>query len=113
MNARILETESHSAPRSRKDFGIELVREMMALHSSRKRKAQPSVDSVTPSEQYFPDLLPGVLDCCYCSSGMNRKCTAASNVMRVHKFLFAFDYIILQAISEDITTFVYYCKTAA
>ena len=80
VNAHILETESpHSAHRSHKDFRIELAREMMALHSSRKRKVRSSVDSVPPSvrfcERHFPNQLPGVLNCCYCSSGVNRKRT--------------------------------------
>ena len=39
INAHIMETETpHCARRRQKDFRIELVREMMAQHSSRKRK---------------------------------------------------------------------------
>ena len=60
VNVHILETElPHSARRSHKDFRIKLAREMMVLHSSRKRKARSSVDSVPPSvrscERHFPD----------------------------------------------------------
>ena len=80
VNAHILETETpHSACRSHKDYRLKLVREMMALHLSRKRGAQSSVDSVPPSvrfcERHFPDLLPGVHNCWYCSSSINRKRT--------------------------------------
>ena len=79
VNAHILETESaHCAHRSQKEFRHELAREMMALHSSRKRKSRSSVESVPPSvcfcERHFPDLLQGLLNCCYCSTA-NRKRT--------------------------------------
>ena len=80
VNAHILETESpHCARRSQKEFRIKLVREMMAQHSSRKRKGRFSVGSTPPSlcfcEHHFPDLLPGVLNCRYCSTKDNRKRT--------------------------------------
>lgn len=80
VNAHILETElPHCAKRSQKEFRVELAREMMALHSSRKKRATNSVDSASPSrrfcERHFPDVLSGVLDCRYCSSKTNRKRT--------------------------------------
>ena len=80
VNAHVLETESpHCARRSQKEFRIELAREMMAQHSSRKRRSRSSVDSASPSlrfcERHFPDLLQSVLNCRYCSSKANRKRT--------------------------------------
>ena len=68
VNAHILESESpHCVKRTQKEFRLELAREMMAKHSSRKRKGRLSADSVPPSTQFckrhFPDLLPGVLNC--------------------------------------------------
>ena len=80
VNTHILETESlHCVRRSQKEFRIELAREMIAQHSSRKRKGRFSVDSAPPSlhfcECHFPDLLPSVLNCRYCSTKDNRKKT--------------------------------------
>ena len=63
VNAHVLETQSpHCTRRSQKDCPVEWVREMMALHTSRKKRAQSSVDCVPPSnricERDFPNLLP-------------------------------------------------------
>ena len=76
--AHMLETESpHCVGRSQKEFRLELAREMMALHTSRRKKAHTSVDSAPPSlrfcDRHFPDVLPVVLDCRYCSSKSSRK----------------------------------------
>ena len=80
VNAHLLETETpHCARRKQKEFRIELAKEMMALHSSRKRKGRSSVESAPPSlrfcECHFPELLPSVLNCRYCSTAVNRKRT--------------------------------------
>ena len=80
VNAHILEMESpHCPKRSQKELRVELAREMMALHSSRKKRAQNSLDSVPPSRcfcgKHFPAVLPAVLDCRYCSNRASRKRT--------------------------------------
>jgi hypothetical protein len=80
VNAHILETESsHSPNRTQKEFRLELARELMTLHTSRKRRARVSVESVPPSirfcERHFADLLVTALNCRYCSTAENRKRT--------------------------------------
>jgi hypothetical protein len=80
LDVPILEMESpHCIRRSQKEFRVELAREMMALHSSRKKRARPSLDSAPPSarfcERHFPDVLPSVFDCRHCSSKSSRKRT--------------------------------------
>ena len=81
VNAHILETESaHCASRSQKEFRIDLAKEMMVQHTSRKRKGRSSVESAPPSsrfcERHFPDLLPKHRNCRYCSTTTLRKRTS-------------------------------------
>ena len=80
VNAHLMVTATPYCARRRQiEFRIELVREMMAQHSSRKRRGRSSVESVPPSlrfcECHFPKFLPCVLNCCYCSTTVNRKRT--------------------------------------
>ena len=81
VNAHVLESISpHCQNRSQKDFRIELARELMSCHTSRKRKIRTSTDSAPPSarfcERHFPDILPKPLNCRYCSTSSSRKRTS-------------------------------------
>ena len=85
VNAHLLETETpHCARRKQKEFRIELAKEMMALDSSRKRKGRSSVESAPPSvcfyERHLPELLPSVLNCCYCSTARPNTASTSAEI---------------------------------
>lgn len=82
VNAYVLQCETpHQQKLSQKSFRLELARELLASHNSRKhRKRGRSTTDGSPSiiftERHFPDKLPSPLQCRLCSKSRERRRTS-------------------------------------
>ena len=81
VNTHILHNETkHLAKLNQKRFRLELAREMLACHSSRKHRKRGRTSSEGSSsrlnEQHFLEKLCSPLQCRFCSKTGERKCTS-------------------------------------
>ena len=81
VNAHILQYLTPHQPRTnQKEFRLELARELLACHNSRKRKRQreslESLPSAQIKEDHYPDRLSKLLQCRFCSLAKIRKRTS-------------------------------------
>ena len=82
VNAHILQGLSpHQQCMKQKEFRLELARELMSCHNSRKckkrgRRTFEGAPSITLNEQHYPDKIQKPLQCRVCSSTNERKRTS-------------------------------------